>query len=122
MSPMSAEHSPDESVKGNSAPVQVTRITLPSPRELILATLLAASLLGNFYTFEYARDVKTMAWVNADDLKKLQTHELPDLRSRIETAEKLVEVYGLKESLDVNYHHQPSASDSSAARDRRSAH
>lgn len=122
MSPMHSENSPDESVHG--APhgnVNVNRITLPPTRDLILGVMLSFSLLCNIFLYAYAKDAKTIAMLAADALQKFQTTQLPTLQARIDAAEELTKAYGLKESLE-HYHHQPSASDSSTARDRRSAH
>lgn len=114
------ENCRDESVKGNTAPVQVTRITLPPARDLVMGTILAIALLGNIFLYAYAKDAKTTAWVTADALQKFQTEQLPELQSRINTAEELVKAYGLKESLNVDNHYQPGASPQAAGSDRRS--
>jgi hypothetical protein len=68
MPPMHAEQSPDESVRDNSGPVQVTRITLPPARDLVIGTLLAFSLLCNVFLYAYAKDAKTIAMLAADAL------------------------------------------------------
>lgn len=121
MHPTHAEHSPDESVRDNTAPVQVTRITLPPARDLVLGTLLGLALLCDVFLYAYAKDAKTQAWVTADALQKFQTTQLPELQSRIDTAEELAKAYGLKESLE-HYNHQSSTGEQTAPRDRRSAH
>jgi hypothetical protein len=112
------EHCSDESVTHNTAPVQVTRITLPPPRELVLGTLLAASILCNVFLYAYARDAKTLAWVTADSLQKFQSNELPVLQSRIDTAEELIKAYGLKESLNVDHYYQSGTSEKAAGSNR----
>lgn len=94
------EHSPNDSVSGNSAPVQVTRITLPPPRDLIIGTLLAFSLLCNIFLYAYAKDAKTIALVANDALEKFMANQLPELKSRIEVTEELTKTYGLKESIE----------------------
>lgn len=114
-------NSPDESIHG--APhgnVNVNKITLPPTRDLILGTLLATSILCNFFLYAYAKDAKTLAWVTADALQKFQTTQLPTLQSRIDAAEELTKAYGLKESLEYHYH-QPSPSEKAVGSDRRSS-
>ena len=119
MPPMHAEQSPDESVRDNSGPVQVTRITLPPARDLVISTLLTFSLLCNVFLYAYAKDAKTIAMLAADALQKFQTTQLPELQSRINTAERLAEAYGLKESLE-HHHYQSGESPKAVASDRRS--
>ena len=122
MSPMHAEHSPDESVHCEHGNVNVNRITLPPTRDLILGVMLSFSLLCNIFLYAYAKDAKTIAMLAADALQKFQTNQLPTLQSRIDAAEELTKAYGLKESLNVDYHHQSSTGEQAAQRDRRSAH
>ncbi len=122
MSPMHAEHSPDESVHG--APhgnVNVNKITLPPPRDLIIGTLLAFSLLCNIFLYAYAKDAKTIALVANDALEKFMANQLPELKSRIEVAEELTKTYGLKESLNVDHHYQSSPGEKAVGSDRRSS-
>lgn len=107
MTPMHAEHCQDDSVHGNQGPVQVTRITLPHTRDLVMGTLLAISILGNVFLYAYAKDAKTIAMLAAYDLKQFQTKDLPDLQAKISTAEELTKAYGLKESVDGYHHNQP---------------
>ena len=120
MTPMHAEHSPNESVHCDRGNVNVNRITLPPPRDLIVGTMLAFSLLCNIFLYAYAKDAKTIAMLASDALQKFQTNQLPELQSRINTAEKLAEAYGLKESLE-HYHHQSGESSKAVGSDRRSS-
>ena len=110
----------DESVSGNSAPVQVTRVTLPPARDLIMGTLLAFSLLCNIFLYAYAKDAKTIALVANDALEKFMANQLPELKSRIEVAEELAKINLEKESLNVDYHHQPGPGEKATGSDRRS--
>lgn len=121
MTPMHAEHSPDESVRCEGGNVNVNRITLPPPRDLIIGTMLAFSLLCNIFLYAYAKDAKTIAMLASDALQKFQTNQLPALQSRIEVAEELTKAYGIKESLNVNYHHQSGESPKAVGSDRRSS-
>lgn len=120
MTPMHAEHSPDESVHCERGNVNVNRITLPPTRDLILGTLLAFSLLCNIFLYAYAKDAKTIAMLAADALQKFQTTQLPTLQSRIEVAEEFIKADRLKESLDEHYHHQSSTGEQAVRSDRRS--
>lgn len=123
MTPMHTEHSPDESVHGAEyGNVNVNRITLPPTRDLILGVLLAFSLLCNIFLYAYAKDAKTIAMLAADALQKFQTTQLPTLQSRIEVAEELIKYDRLKESTNVDYHHQSSTGEQATQRDRRSTH
>ena len=109
---------PDESVRCEGGNVSVTRITLPPTRDLIIGTMLAFSLLCNIFLYAYAKDAKTIAMLAADALQKFQTNQLPELQSRINTAEKLAEAYGLKES-NEHYHYQSGESPKAVGSDRR---
>lgn len=121
MSPMHAEHSPDESVHCDRGNVNVNRITLPPTRDLVMGTILAFSLLCNIFLYAYAKDAKTIAMLAADALQKFQTTQLPTLQSRIEVAEELTKAYGIKESSNVDYHHQSGESPKAVGSDRRSS-
>lgn len=71
MTPMHAEQSPDESVHSNTAPVQITRFTLPKDaRELILAVVMAASLLAililSYLLHDAYKDIQTQIWLKQD--------------------------------------------------------
>lgn len=72
------EQCSDDSVTGNTAPIQVTRLTLPKDtRDLILATVTALSIatsimmlclyLSSQRDLEQAyKDIKTQVWVKQD--------------------------------------------------------
>jgi len=68
----------DESVHGNSAPIQITRFSLPKDaRELIIGTVVAISIVVNIVIFalyqstqrdlaDAYKDIKTQVWVKQD--------------------------------------------------------
>lgn len=61
----------DESVQGNSAPVQITRFNLPKDaRELILAVVVACSILTSLVLWsklhDAEKDIQTQIWLKQD--------------------------------------------------------
>ena len=71
MHPAHVEQSPDESVHANTAPVQITRLSLPKDaRELIVAIVMAASLLAililSYLLHDAYKDIQTQVWLKQD--------------------------------------------------------
>lgn len=88
MPPIHAEHSPDESVHGNTAPVQITRFTLPKDaRELIIAVILAFSVLTNLWLWsklhDAEKDIQTQVWLRDDALTKFEQGPYADLKAHV---------------------------------------
>jgi hypothetical protein len=90
--------SPDESV--HAAPrsiVQVVRnIIGGANRDLVIACLLALSILVNvILTFAY-RDQRTQEWVNQYDLNFFKTNDYAALKAEVAAHELLINAWGLK--------------------------
>jgi hypothetical protein len=103
-------NSQDESIKSNTAPVQSVRFTLPKDaRELIVAVILAASMLTNLWLFEKSfnaeKDRQTYQMLCADGLTKFEQGSFADVKARVMSLER----DALKGELsEWNHHHQPS--------------
>lgn len=88
MTPMHAEQSPDESVRDNTAPVQITRLSLPKDaRELIIAVILAFSVLTNLLLWsklhDAEKDIQTQVWLRDDALTKFQQGPFADIKAHV---------------------------------------
>lgn len=89
--PLHAEHSPDESVRHNAGPVQVTKLTTPSGRDLIWGGLLALSIAVNIWCAWEIRDVGTRKWLHDYDLNQFQMGEFRQLQREVDTDHALLE-------------------------------
>src|SRR6185503_1885020 len=84
----STTSSPDESVKDNTAPVQIVRLSLPKEtRELIIAIVMAASVITNFVLWgklhDADKDIQTQVWLRDDALTKFQQGPFADLKAHV---------------------------------------
>lgn len=80
--------SPDERVYDNSAPVQIMRFMLPKDaRELIIAVVLAASILTNWLLWtklhDADKDLQTQVWLRDDALTKFEQGPFADLKAHV---------------------------------------
>lgn len=86
--PYCPTNSRDESITSNTAPVQSVRFTLPKdPRELIIAVILAASVLTNLYLWSKVhdadKDIQTQIWLRDDALTKFQQGPFADIKAHV---------------------------------------
>jgi hypothetical protein len=94
------DSSSNDSIHGNSAPVQVTRFTLPKdPREIMVALLLALSISVNVWCISVIRDAGTEERLKQYNLDWFKTHEFSDLKAEVAVNQKLIEAYGLQKTL-----------------------
>lgn len=82
----------DESVTGNSAPVQITRFTLPKDaRDLIIAIITALSVLTNLYLWgkvhDADKDIQTQIWLRDDALTKFEQGPFADMKANVKALE-----------------------------------
>lgn len=88
------EGSPDESVSGNTAPVQIVRFSLPKEtRELLIAVILAASILTNWLLWsklhDAEKDIQTQVWLRDDALTKFEQGPFADTKAHVLALEML---------------------------------
>ncbi len=88
MTPMHTENSPDESIRSNSGPVQITRLSLPKDaRELIIATILSLSVLTNLWLWsklhDAEKDIQTQVWLRDDALTKFEQGPFADVKAHV---------------------------------------
>ena len=89
MPPMHAEQSPDESITAHqSANVASVRFTLPKDtRDLILAVILAFSVLTNLWLWsklhDADKDIQTQVWLRDDALTKFQQGPFADMKAHV---------------------------------------
>lgn len=100
MTIMHNEESPNESINGNSAPVQVVRFQLPKEtRDLIIAAILALSVLTNWLLWtkyhDAEKDLQTQIWLRSDSLSK----ENAELRAHVIAIEDLIQSYGIAKNI-----------------------
>lgn len=82
------EGSPDESVHANTAPVQIVRFSLPKgTRELLVAVILAASILTNWLLWsklhDAEKDIQTQVWLRDDALTKFEQGPFADVKAHV---------------------------------------
>lgn len=92
MTQIHPEHCSDESVTGNTAPVQITRFTLPKDaRELIIAVVIALSLLTNLWLWsklhDADKDIQTQVWLRDDALTKFEQGPFADMKANVKALE-----------------------------------
>lgn len=105
MTPMHAEHSPNESVHG--APhgnVNVNRFTFSKDaRDLIVATVMALSIITivilGYLLHDAYKDARTQVWLRDDALTKFTTGPYAELKSHVTALDSLINAYGLQKSL-----------------------
>lgn len=89
MHPMHAEQSPDESISAAAGShVNVNRFTLPKDaRELIVAVILAFSVLTNLWLWgklhDAEKDIQTQVWLRDDALTKFQQGPFADMKAHV---------------------------------------
>ena len=89
----SKTHSPDESVTGNNAPVQVVRFMLPKEtRDLVVGTILALSIWTNWTLWsklhDAEKDVQTYHMLRDDALTKFEQGPFADVKARVLSLER----------------------------------
>lgn len=89
MSPMHTEH--DESVHSNTAPVQVTRLSAPTGRDLLWGTILALSIAVNIWCAWEIRDIGTRKWLHDYDLNQFQMGEFRQLQRQVDIDHALLQ-------------------------------
>ena len=97
----SAHDSPDESVHArDGSNVNVNRFTLPKDaRDLIIATLLALSVLVNVaLLLMYRYDSQERDLDRYDDGQFI-THDFANLKSEVEADHQLIQAYGLQKAV-----------------------
>jgi hypothetical protein len=87
---MLAERCQDESVRGNSAPVQVTKFSAPNGRDLFWGALLALSIAVNIWCGWEIRDIGTRKWLHDYDLNQFQNGPFRDLQKDVEVSKILL--------------------------------
>jgi hypothetical protein len=97
----SRTQSPDHSVTAHpGANVNLTRLTLPKdPWQLIVAILLALSMLGNVMMWVSYRQLQQTVDLDRYDDNTFINGRFADLKVEVETHEKLIQAYGLQKSL-----------------------
>lgn len=95
------EHSPSESINVEAhANVNYNRFTLPKdPLQIIVATLLALSVLGNVTMYLSYRDLKQTVDLDRYDDNTFITTRFSDLKARVDTHDALIQTYGLQKAL-----------------------
>jgi hypothetical protein len=91
------EHSQNDSmhVEAN-ANVNVNRFTLPKdPREIIVAVVLALSIMVNLWCGWVIRDVGTRKWLHDYDLNQFQMGPFAQTQKDVEVTKELVKTYGV---------------------------
>jgi hypothetical protein len=86
------EHSNNEQITGNTAPVQIMRFTLPKDlREILIALLLALSIGVNIWCLNTIREAGTEQRLQQYNLDWFKTHEFADLKGDVRLQEKLIQ-------------------------------
>lgn len=89
-------NSRDESINACTAPVQSVRFTLPKdPREIIVAVILALSIMVNLWAGWVIRDVGTQKWLHDYDLNQFQMNQFATVQKDVEVTKELVRNYGI---------------------------
>lgn len=90
----------DESVHGNTAPVQSVRFTLPKDaRDIIITTLLAISILVNFVlVFQYRHLEQTVDLDRYDD-NTFINGRFAELSAQVKADHDLIQAYGLQKAV-----------------------
>lgn len=88
MTQIHPDHCSDDSVRDNSAPVQIVRMSLPKEaRELILATVTALSVITSLWLWsklhDAEKDIQTQIWVRDDALTKFEQGPYADLKAHV---------------------------------------
>lgn len=91
--PMKMRDASDDSVHGNSAPVQITRFHLPKDaREILIGSLLALSIAVNIWCAMTIRDAGTEQRLQQYNLDWFKTHEFSDLKGEVAVQGKLLQL------------------------------
>lgn len=94
------EHSPDESIRDNTAPVQSVRFTLPKDtRELLVATLLALSILVNIAMYFAYRSLTQTVDLDRYDDNTFINGRFAELSAQVKADHDLVQAYGLQKAV-----------------------
>jgi hypothetical protein len=87
---MLAEGCRDESVRGNTGPVQVTKLSAPTGRDLFWGVLLSLSAAVNIWCGWEIRDIGTRKWLHDYDLNQFQMGPFATLQKDVEVTKLLV--------------------------------
>ena len=92
---------PDESVKGSeNAHININRFTLPKdPRELIVATLLALSIVGNVAMFLAYRSLTQTVDLDRYDDNTFINGRCAELSAQGKADHDLIQAYGLQKAV-----------------------
>ena len=90
--PPSMKNCSDESVHGNTAPVQITRFSLPKDaRNIFVATAFALSIAVNIWCGWTIRDIGTRKWLHDYDLNQFQMGEFRNLQREVDLDHALLQ-------------------------------
>lgn len=86
--PPNMKHCSDDSVHGNSAPVQITRFSLPKDaREILISVVMAASVLTSLVLWsklhDAEKDIQTQIWLRDDALTKFEQGPFADTKAHV---------------------------------------
>jgi hypothetical protein len=94
------EHCSDDSVHGNTAPVQIARFTLPKdPWQLGTAILLALSILVNVALFMAYRHTEQTVDLDRYDDNTFINGRFSDLVAQVKADHELIQAYGLQKAV-----------------------
>lgn len=87
----------DESIGGNSGPVQVTKLAPQATgRDLFWGVLLALSIAVNIWCAWEIRDIGTRKWLHDYDLSQFQMGPFAELQRQVGVDHELIKVFGPK--------------------------
>jgi hypothetical protein len=94
------EHCSDDSVHGNTAPVQIARFTVPKdPWQLWTAVLLALSILGNVVLFMTWKHTEQTVDLDRYDDNTFINGRFADLAAQVKADHDLIQAYGLQRAV-----------------------
>jgi len=78
----------DDSVHGNSAPVQITRFSLPKDaREILVSVVMAISVITSLVLWsklhDAEKDIQTQVWLRDDALTKFEQGPFADTKAHV---------------------------------------
>lgn len=90
----------DDSIHGNSAPVQNMRFTLPKDtRDLIVALILSVSILVNVALWFALRDLKQTVDLDRYDDNTFINGRFAELSAQVKADHDLIQAYGLQKAV-----------------------